>query len=352
MVASCFQKHIGNNTTPLKTVVTTATEWNKFFTRYNAMEWVAGDIAYDIQLPNYTILWCFGDSFLGPAAATGDPRPLLAPAGPIWGNTFVHQKGLTANTLFGWDSGFPVAYLRPAAADEHYWPKQGIYYNNKVYVFLYHFKSCGNMCMTFLGTKIAVLNYPDLTLSHITTIDKGSTKIMFGSSLLLQGTTLYIYGSEDNGGGTTKYMHVAKVDMSQIENGNAWKHYKNSGYWSTGISNSKRIFTNNSNEFTVFKSGTTYYLINQDGTAFSNKIYRYKSSLPQGTWENKLLIYETPYHGAGTWTYDAKAHPVIKNPSDAGSLLVHYDVNADGLGKIYANINLYRPYFVWINGWQ
>jgi len=338
--------------------VTPATSFNNFFTRYGAGEWTGGDVTYSIPLPDGRHLWCFGDSFLGPVNA--DRTRPVASQPLLFGNVFLTQNlDGTATSIYGNDSGFPVAYLRPATSGEYYWPKHGLYYNNKVYIFLYHWKPTGGGAfgIQFLGTKLAVLNYPSLTISSVIDMNKG-TSILFGSSVMLEGSTLYIYGSEDLG--TTKYMHLAKVAIGSITNGNAWQHFKGGSTWSTGVTGSARLlndsatqFTNNANEYTVLKSGTTYYLFNQEPTNFSNNIHRYKSTSPQGPWGSKLLIYQTPYYGSGTWTYDAKVHPAFKNGSASSTdLLMSYDLNVDPISNSYSNADLYRPYFVWVSGWQ
>ncbi len=335
----------------------TAAFFNNYFTRSNPLEWTGGDITYSVDLPNGKVLWLHGDTFLGPVFQPDASHPTRwrNPTGMLSNSiNIMNNDGSYGGTLYDWDGSFPVPYVRPEQTNpnytQEYWYKDGLYLNNKVYLFLYTmYRTGGAWGINFLRTDLATLSYPDLTVES-TNICFWNNKIAYGASVLEDGPYLYIYGAEPTA--DNKYMHVASVWKADFPNNATYYYYEGGSSWSTSDANSSRVLADVSMEFTVFKYNGTYYLVTQEGSGlFSNKIYRYKSTSPVGPWTDKLLIYETPSHGDGTWSYDAKAHPEFIDVG-GGKLLLSYDVNADNIQAVYDDADKYRPYFVWISNWQ
>jgi hypothetical protein len=54
-------------------------------------------------------------------------------------------------------------------------------------------------------------------------------------------------------------------------------------------------------------------------------------------------VYSTPETQVGLFTYDAHVHPEF---TDAGGLLVSYDVNTFDPSELLSNVDSYRPRFI------
>lgn len=384
MLASCHKNSVvaGNDSrvdaAPASSAVVTvtqATTFNDLFTRNGSDAnrtvsagggWTGGDAGYSILLPNNKHLWLFGDSFLGQVNGAYPNRTRPTGTGGVQltkGNVaFTQNTDGTVTTYKDPSSavgsnGAEAAYIKTNVAGEYFWPFEG-YYNsgtNKVYVLLYRWKSVsGNI--QFLGTWVARISYPALAVEAITNLNKGTT-VAYGSAVMLDGGYAYIYGSETSG--STKYLHVARVLPGSIENTNAWEHYivdaNLNPIWhnnNPSTSFSIRIHNGNSNEVSVHKNGTNYYLITMKPGIVNDSIFRYKSSSPVGPFNNQLFLYKAPAppsSPAGNWRYNAKAHPAFVNGTQ---LLISYCTNNTSLSNVYSHADSYRPYFIWVSGWQ
>ena len=68
-----------------------------------------------------------------------------------------------------------------------------------------------------------------------------------------------------------------------------------------------------------------------------------------GPFGEKTLAYCTPETKGDIFTYNAFAHTQFL---DDGALLVSYNVNSFNFSDLFANADNYRPYFVWVKGWE
>ena len=320
--------------------VETAEKFNNYFTRYGD-GWTGADATYSIPLPDGRVVWIFGDTFLGEVDSTNRSR---APQ-PLINNSFMVQEGDAFVTLFG-KTDPPSAFLVPPDPLEKYWPNHGFTYDDRLYVFLYTWKNNENggaFGFDFVRTDQAVFDLPSLSLQSIHTV-KDDDRVIWGISVMKEGPYLYIYGSEDRPF-ESKRLHLARVPLANLEAD--WSYWTQNG-WSTE-EDSYPLLEGISNQFSVFKHQHNYYLIVQ-GDSFSEKIYRYKATKPQGPFTDPLVLYETPDHGGETWTYNACAHPEFMQ--EDSSLLISYNVNSMNFSELFENADYYRPYFVWVRNWE
>jgi hypothetical protein len=359
-------------------VQASATAFDSLFTRSTGGGWTGSDIDYSIPLPNGEVFWPMGDTFIDPVDPADSTHPTRYHTNPglLSSSIFVSTgQGTTAptytNTLYNISGGYPVPYY-PAVNDSvRRWSKDGVYYNNKIYAAIFVNQATGSggaFGVKLVRTDWAVINYPALTVASIQT-GSTSTSVIYGSSVMIDSSYIYIYGAENVVTDTSalNYMHVARVPLSSPTS--AWTYYNGSS-WVSSASSSVRLqgssgsLTNISSEYSVFKSGSTYYLVSQDPYYLGPNIYRYKSTSPLGPWTSKLQIASaslptgTGYMGApwtspsGEWTYDAKAHPEFQRSSTSTDLLISYDDNNTTFNDVVANADLYRPYFLWVSNWQ
>lgn len=314
-----------------------ATDFNDYFTRYGE-GWTGGDVGFTIPLSDGRIVWAFGDSFLG----TVNPDRTRSRQSFV-NNTFMVQDGKKFITLAG--EG-PSALLKPENPEEKYWPQDGFVNGDKLYVFLYTWKANprgGVFGMDFVRTDLAIFDLPEIRLREIKKLQE--EELIWGAGIMQDGNYIYNYGSKDFHG--MNQANVSRIPIDNVEG--PWEYFSASG-WSSKNNNNKIILEGNSNQFTVFKHRGHYYLFTQEAMDLSNKVYRYKADRPEGPFTDKKLVYQTPHHGAGTWTYMAKAHPEFMNKD--GALLISYNVNSFDLDKLFENADLYRLHFVRAKNWE
>jgi hypothetical protein len=247
----------------------------------------------------------------------------------------VVQSGYALSTVFGRG---PAALLTPPRGG-FYWPGAGLVTGSTLRAFELGFRAtgAGGWDFAYTGSAVATFALPSLTLVSVSATPQ-SPGVQWGSWVLNDGSYTYIYGVEDTG--LVKYVHVARVPLGQLSA--PWQYDTGSG-WSSEPGASARILSGVSNQFSVVRIASGYALITQDA-GFSRAISAYMGATPAGPFgASKTLLYTTPDWGAGTFTYNAVAHP---DQGGAGGLLVSYNVNYLAPGGDYSDATVYRPHFI------
>lgn len=312
-----------------------AAEFNQLFTRYSG--WTGGDATYSIPLPDGRVLWLFGDSFIGTVNADRSRPP-----GAFKRNAFVVQDGKNMTTL----SGGATAFVQPAEAGWWYWPGHGLAHGDTLQVVLFGFTSTGSggiWDFAYASVDVATFRLPDFQLLSIERKVSDPT-VNYGACILEDGGYTYLYGAEKSG--LSKFMHVARVKGRDLNS--AWEYFDGVN-WTTNPAASARLFAHVSEEFAVFKSQQRYYLLTQHHI-LGGEIYLYDADNPVLGFDHKRIVYCTPQTNKGKlFTYNAFAHPQF---TANGELLVSYNVNSSDFGDLFKNADNYRPYFVWVKGWE
>ncbi len=311
-----------------------AADFNQRFTRYEG--WTGGDASYSVPLPDGRTLWMFGDSFIG----TVKPDRSRT-GGGFHRNAVMVQDGDEMTTLTGGAS----AFMEPAEAGWWYWPGHGFAQGDKLQVVFFGFKSTGGGAWDFAYSSVDVMTFslPGLALLSI---ERKFTDpaVNYGACILEDGGYLYIYGSEKQG--LSKFLHVARVAGNDLND--PWEYF-DGVTWTTDPTGSARLFAHVSDEFSVFKHNSRYYLLTQHHV-LGSEIYLYDSDNPVIGFANKKLLYCTPQSNEGNlFTYNAFAHPQFSQGSE---LLVSYNVNSSVFADLFKNADNYRPYFVRVKGWE
>jgi hypothetical protein len=312
-----------------------AADFNLLFTRYGG-GWTGGDATYSIPLPNGRVLWLFGDSFMG----TVNPNR-SRPASGFQRNAFVLQDGKNLVTL----SGDATAFVKPAEAGWWYWPGHGSAHGDTLQVVLFGFKSTGSGAWDFAYASVDIATFllPDCTLLSIERKVTDPT-VNYGACILEDGGYTYLYGAEKVG--FSKFLHVARVQGHNLAG--AWEYFNGTG-WTTDPAASAQVFSNVSEQFSVFKHNNHYYLLTQHHI-LGGEIYVYDADNPVTGFNHKKLVYCTPQsHKGNLFTYNAFAHTEYL---DNSGLLVSYNVNSSSFADLFSNADTYRPYFVRIKGWE
>lgn len=316
-----------------------AESFNALFTRFGG-GWTGGDATYSIPLPDGRNLWLFGDTFLGTVRADRS-----RPASGLINNTFVVQDGEELTTLYAGSAGNASAFVKPAEEGWWYWPGHGVARNDTLEVVLFGFKNVGGGAWGFEYTSIDIARFslPDIRLLSIERKVEAPS-VNYGACILEEDGYYYLYGAEKDG--LLKYLRLARAPVREGLAGE-WAYYDGT-QWAADPARSARLFANVSEQFTAFKHEGRYYLLTQHHI-LGGEIYMYRSEAPFGPFTEKTLIYCTPQTEGDIFTYNAFAHTQFLND---GALLVSYNVNSLNFSDVFTNADNYRPYFVWVRGWE
>jgi hypothetical protein len=299
--------------------------------------WTGADATYSIALQEGKNLWMFGDTFID-QVRTDRSRPSFR----LIRNSLVLQEGESFETIHGGTASMPDAFAKPPEPDDWYWPGDGTVANGKVYLFMHGFGTSGAGSWDFYRTSIDLLT---LNLETLAIEDNrrlfDNPAISWGAAIMEEGDVTYVYGVMSVN--AVKDLYVARTNNDLSE---TWEYFDGSG-WHIDPFQAAPIYSGVSEQFSVFKDGSTYYLLTQHNL-FGKEIYLLTSSSPEGAFSDKRTIYCTPETGGNIWTYNAFAHPQVYSDS----MLISYNVNSLDANDLLESADNYRPYFVRVGNWR
>lgn len=206
----------------------TAAQLNDAFRTYGdtSGRWNGGDSTASVMLPDGRVVWLFSDTFIGPVDADGS-RPAGQPM--IHNSMIVQQDGVLTSTLTGGTATEPLSLVGSASdvdpGDVGHWVGDGTVEGSTLRVLYNHYHSSGGGPLDehLTGTSLATFDLPALTLRALTPLPL-SPRIAWGSSILEDGATTYIYGAGMAADlGTIKPVYLAKAAAGQISG--AWQFW-------------------------------------------------------------------------------------------------------------------------------
>lgn len=321
--------------------------------------WTGADGAYSIALSDNKTLWVYGDTWIGKIKNNKHVDAALIR------NSIAIQYGQNPNhASIQFFSGRGVdetsnAFFKPIDNKGWFWIYHGLLTNKGLYLFLIQIENTGNTSSAgfkIIGTWLAhVLNPNDSPatwqvkyrkIPWQTIADSGDT--LFGSSLLMEDSFIYIYGtSEDiNQGSHHKYMILARAPATALEKFNSW-HFYSKGNWTKDFSLASRLCGDMANEYTVsyLPIYDKYVVVYSENSASENIMIRLAPK-PYGPWTHPISIYKCPEvtWDSSIYCYAAKAHPALSSSPD--ELLITYIASSNDFWKIVADARLYRPRFL------
>ncbi|MBZ5564201.1 MAG: DUF5005 domain-containing protein [Acidobacteriia bacterium] len=321
-------------------------QFNQLFTQ-NGPGWTGGDSTYSLPLPDGRVLWMFSDSYFGTVDSTTRTRATyLFNAHNSLVTTSASGQDFTTLYPPGASAEEAASYFVPAVSSNWFWVGAGLVQTaqNQLQMFLLEWEAGPTPgSFQFVGNTVVNLSLPDLTVISYQPLNTPTT-IEWGSSVLLDGDWLYIYGIEDLG--AVKYPHVARTTPDQIANPSAWTHW-NGVDWVSDEASSARLLTDSiSNEYSISKINGSYLLVAMDTSpAYGTwkNIVTYSSTSPTGPWGKRTVVYSTPETGQGNLvTYNPRAHPEF---TANDQLLISYNVNSL-VPQDLVHADDYRPKFI------
>lgn len=312
--------------------------YNQLFTRFGG-GWTGSDGTLSIPLPDGSLLWIFGDTFLG-TVNPNRSRPLSG----LVNNTFAIQKGDELITLYGGTVLAPKAFVTPVEAGWWYWPGHGQVNGDTLEVIMYAMRSNGGTMWSFEYAAVDLLKFslPDVTLISTERLVE-NPKVNWGTSVLAVGDYTYIYGARKSG--ANKLLAVARCPKGSLSQ--KWEYYTGAN-WSDDPAAVTGSFPKVSEQFTVFNRGNKFYLMTQNN-ALGKEIYLYSGDSPEGIFDGEKLLYCTPEAKGNVFTYNAFYHEALSTDDE---LCISYDVNSFDFQDVIKNADNYRPYFIRVKGWK
>lgn len=381
--------------------------------------WTGADSTFSLELPNGDTAFFFSDSFIAEnPAMPGDGRvytnenglrlrqpnclPPICGAKPehihyVYNSIVIRSKdGKTLKTLVGEKdkNGYSTAYFKPKSDDPNvmFWLGDSTIVEvggkKKIWIFLNEWRVARpfdkKFFIDFRGQSIAQLDAETLKIEKQIELKNLVDQGVWGISVWLDGKDFYIWGmqnteeiknvkkSEISLVDKYKKLYVAKTDaskgleyVSDEKNWKAWDGKK----WVKDLRKRASLIPEKdsiSDELSIkrlnINGKPVFVMVTFDtsvGYSDWKKLYLYSSCQPQGPFNNKHFVYETPTAGlkklpgmtenqslqSGLSVYNPHLHPQF---TENGELLISYNSNLPFGAKpgdsIYADF--YKPRFL------
>jgi len=320
--------------------------------------WTGADGVYSVSLSDSTILWLFGDTWLG------DVRNNAHVNATIVNNTVAIQHGrLQQRAAVEFYSGRTpdgnaAAFIRPVDGRGWLWIYHGAIIGEHLYLFMVQIERTAEppaagfrIIGTWLGQVANPRDPPQdwkMSQQNIPWGSFSSAATLFGSWVLKQGQWIYIYGTTEEviDGFHHKYMILARAPQSGLAKFDQWQFFVN-GRWSADFRKAERLCAGVANEYSVsyLPAMGKYIVVYSDGGSVDNIAARLASN-PWGPWDDPVSLYRCPEArwGDNIICYAAKGHPDISEASD--ELIVSYIANSTDFETMVSDARLYRPRFI------
>lgn len=320
--------------------------------------WIGGDGDYSVPLGDGRTLWLYSDTWVGKV------RDGKRTDATIVNNTVALQTGGLRDPSIEFvvredETGKPKALIEPADGNGFYWLQDGVFANDRLYLFLTQIeKTSDNSAWGFrqIGQWIGVVANPldrptewkieqhKLPFTEFTP----EHELTFGTALLREGDTLYVFGREDLRGRRRRlqrFLNVARVPVASIEDFSTWQFFRDGGWVSeaAGATHLADHLACEASVVSVPKLGQYVLIYTEQG--MSPEVMARTAPKPWGPWSDAKTIYRAPDSDRDReiFCYAGKAHPALAGDSE---LIISYCTNANSLWHVAADPRIYVPQFV------
>lgn len=309
---------------------------NRLFTRSGG-GWTGGEGAASVPLPDGRIAWLFGHTYVD-TVYTDRSRPMNARQ---IDNSIVIQDGASVVTLYSGSPEAPRPFADTGVEGFIYYPLNGIVRQDALEILYAMYKTEGESVFDRQLVAIDVLAYELEHFGHVRSARiLSNPSILFGSAVLEDEDYIYIFGTDTR----TQYAHVARVGTESLIG--FWEYYTSSG-WDPSVKESAGLVRNASDQFSVFRQGSNYYLLKQAGD-FGKEIRLLSAARPTGPWVSVKVLYHTLETQGRIVTYSAMAHRHL----GLEHLIVSYTVASLDMADAIRDAETFRPFFVRVENWE
>ena len=316
-----------------------AASLNSLFTTYGDTSgaWSGGDGTASVALPDGRVAWLFSDTFLGDVNADGS----RAAGTTMVNNSIMVQSTSGLSTVTGGTTTARTALLPPVDGD-FYWVGSGTAANGKLLALYNRYGRSGQgaLDVSLQGTVLATIDPATWTLASVAPLNLGS-RVAWGSDTVVDGSTVYVYGSEYVTATGMRFAHVARTNADLSA---PWEFWNGTG-WSAAEADSARIVSGVGTAYGVQKTSSGWVLVTQQSNVvFSPDIVAYPLAGPSGPASEPVRLLTAPEPATpGIIVYDTHVHPSL---AATGGLLWSYNVNSLNEDDNNRDAHIYRPRFV------
>jgi hypothetical protein len=336
-------------------------QWVAYSDKSTCADRAGGDGVSAVRLSSSQLAWFFADSFFGPAG----PRTGYSKGSGFVHNLVVVQTSAGGHSTFftvtGGDAcagpgqpGYPLSVVGADAGGgtERYWPGDSLRVGSQLLRFYNNYLP-GRLPYIPVGTVIADFAvsqlsragrgpaYGEVIRPRLTVVPAyspgGGTPIVWGTAVLRQGSTVYIYGWQSpSPSSVMRQCYLARVTASRLADLTAWRFYSGDGTWAASQDDARPITSATDLEldsgFSVISAAGHYWLIQGSAVIGSPDIDAYPAVRPWGPFDAGagIVLYRAPGIGltaADNYQilYGAQAEPAL---SSRGALVISYNVNS------------------------
>lgn len=334
-------------------------QWIAYSDHSTCADRAGGDGVSAVRLSSSQVAWFFSDTSLGPA---GPSIGLSRQSGFVHNLVVmqtVHGSRSKLVTVTGGDGcpgpgrpGHTRSLVSPRNAggqeNQRYWAADGMRIGSRVVRFYNRYlpgslSAVGTVIASFgvrqlasvaNGPAFGAVIRPDITRLPTYVPQGGGTLIVWGTALLRQGGTIYVYGWQSPGPGLALNCYLARVPVSRLTDMRAWRFYSGGGRWAPSQADAQPIPSGLSIDtgFSVIRQAGRYWLIEQAGGLGSPYIGAYPARTPWGPFDDRAAILLYRAEGIGLTAadhfqimYQAQAEPAL---STKRTLVISYNVNS------------------------
>jgi len=318
--------------------------------------WTGGDGAYSISIEERGTLWLFGDSYLGKIKDGRREDPLLV------NNTLSmlnFGKGERAMEFFwGIENGFPAAMFSPEKKSDFFWPGDGAYTGEALYLCFkeltfidegppgFQFSWCGDTLIRVQNPKASPCEWR-WKASPLPFQNTGTITPHLGTACLTENDYLYLYGVYDQASGSIRKgsVVIARIAGSELLHMNFkslqyWCTNDNRYYWNSSPQRCAVLFTDGATEMTVQTvKGIEGYIATYTRGGMGPDIVLRHSMHPEGPWSDPVSAYHCPE--TGLYLYAGKAHRELS--TKPGQIIITYCRNLGSLEEDVIRPDVYFP---------
>ena len=329
----------------------TAPEIDALFQRTDG--WIGGDGAFSVSLPKGKVAWLFSDTWIGKV------RDGKRTDATMVNNTIGIQKSgfspldYSVATDFG---GKARSMIVPSDGHGWFWLQAAGFAEGKLYQFLNQLEKSGDSVVfgfrsigLWLGITPNANEEPSRWRTRQVKLDntifEPKRTLVWGSSVLIQGKTAYVYGTDDirRVGGLDRFLVVARAPADKIDEPSSWEYFEGKS-WKKDFRISAHIADGFATEHSITRFGRGYLAV-YTANGLSSKIMARYSENPWGPWSTATLLYECSEMASipKSFTYAAKAHASL---SRGDEVVMSYVVNSTDFWDVARKASLYWPRFV------
>jgi hypothetical protein len=323
-------------------------------------QWLGGDVASSIPLPDGRDVWIFGDTLYGDKRVVVGQDPQMV-HNSIGVSTCANGQWRIGYTIRD-GKGKPIDFFPARLPNTWYWPLDGVYYKGELWIsllcirpkpvadtFTFGFEVCGTDLAHITGIDAADPQKWNVSYSELV---PDGTNSYPSATALVEGDAIYIFGQNDFG---EKSLVATRIPGKGVQDPRKNLEYLAAGdTWKSGFEpkNAKPVMRTGTTELSIrYHPELKKWVAVMFAPGWpTNKIILRTADNMLGPWTEGETIYripemqkDNPGYDVDTFCYAGKEHPEFEKP---GELVFTYACNSGKPSKLVNLEHIYLPQVV------